>query len=79
MLIKRTSISSGKVRTLEIPVTVPEMEKYAAGTSVEKAFPRLRPILREFIISGMTRSEWLEVFGNDKDMGMTPREVEVIN
>lgn len=78
MLIKRTSISSGKVRTIDIPVTIMEMEKYAAGTPVEKAFPRLKPILREFIVSGMTRSEWLEVFGNDSEMGITSKE-EVIN
>lgn len=78
MLIKRTSISSGKIRTIDIPVTIPEMEKYASGVPVEKAFPRLKPILREFIVSGMTRGEWLEVFGNDEEMGISSKE-EVIN
>ena len=63
MFIARKSLSSGIVRTKDIPVTIEQLASYENGATVEKAFPRLNLIHREFIMTGMTRSEWLETFG----------------
>lgn len=70
MFIARKSIASNRVRTLDVPCSVEELAKYELGMKAEKAFPKLSPAFREFIISGMTRSEWVEVYGeNDPDYG----------
>ncbi len=62
MFIARKSLSSGIVRTKDIPVTIEQLAAYENGEPVEKAFPRLNLIHREFIMTGMTRSEFIEVF-----------------
>jgi hypothetical protein len=73
MFIARKSIATNKVRTLDIPCTPEQLARYEQGESVEKAFPRLNLFHREFIISGMTRSEWLEVFSEqDNGFGKEP-------
>ena len=72
MFITRKSISSGKVRSIDIPITLEQLKLYESGVPLEKAAPKLRPIAREFVISGMTRSEWVQEFGSDEGMGITP-------
>jgi hypothetical protein len=62
MFIARKSLSSGIVRTKDIPVTVEQLTAYENGATVEKAFPRLNLIHREFIMTGMTREEFVDVF-----------------
>lgn len=65
MFIARKSLSSGKVRSLDVPVTVEALAAYELGETPEKAFPRLSLAFREYIMTGMTRSEWVEIFGED--------------
>ncbi len=73
MFIARKSLSSGKVRSLDVPVTVEALAAYELGESVEKAFPRLSLAFREYIMSGMTRGEWVEIFSEkDEGYGRTP-------
>jgi hypothetical protein len=62
MFIARKSLSSGIVRTKDIPVTIEQLTAYENGATVEKAFPRLNLIHREFIMTGMTREEFVDVF-----------------
>lgn len=78
MFIARKSMLNGKVRTLDIPVTPEQLKAYEEGKDVEKAFPRLSLSFREFIISGMTRSDWIEAFSEqDEGYGRTVKELEV--
>lgn len=67
MLITRTSIITGIERTLEIDVTLIEIEKWQSGTLIQFAMPRVSMSDREFIMSGITTEEWLEEFGTEDE------------
>jgi len=78
MFIARRSMLNGKIRTLDVPVTPEQLKAYEDGQDVEKAFPRLSLAYREFIMSGMTRSDWIEAFSEqDEGYGRTVKELEV--
>jgi len=58
MLVQRTSIITGKRRTIEIDVTSEQIKCYREGMLPQFAFPSLTPDQREFIINGTTKQEW---------------------
>ena len=58
MLITRTSMLTGKVATLDLPVTVEQLAEYEAGAFLQDVFRHLPPPEREFIKSGITPEEW---------------------
>lgn len=60
MLITRQSAWSGKVRTLDIPVTHDQLYEWQRGTRIQHAMPNLTPDQREFIMNGITPEEWQE-------------------
>ena len=63
MLIKRTSMITGKERTLDIDVTKEQLaDYYENGRLLQVAFPTLSPSDREFIKTGITDAEWTKVF-----------------
>jgi hypothetical protein len=68
MLITKTSILSGKTRTLDIDITP---EAYAAWKAsrqvVQKAFPHLNDSDREFLVSGITSEEWDSAFSDEEE------------
>jgi hypothetical protein len=72
MLITRKSMVTGKVHTLEIPITEAEAIAYEQGALIQDAFPNLSAAEREFIKTGITAEEWLAVFGEseEKDVGI---------
>lgn len=73
MLIARKSLATNKVRTLEIPCTVEELARYENGERIEVALKKCNLFQREFVMSGMTRSEWIDVFGEeDNAFGKEP-------
>ena len=61
MLIERKSILSGKVRTLDIPVTEEQLELWRSGVLIQNAMPNLSADEREFIMTGITEEEWNEL------------------
>ena len=63
MKITRTSMVSGETRTLDLPVTEEQLNKYASGALLQDAFPQLSPGDREFIKTGITNEEWESLFG----------------
>ena len=65
MLIKRQSVFTGKICTLDIPCTEEQYQKWENGELIQTAMPNLTPDQREFIISGITAEEWHTVFGDD--------------
>jgi hypothetical protein len=67
MIITRTSSVSGKTRSMDLPVTVEQLEHYAAGALLQNAFPNLSADEREFIKTGITAEEWEAIFGTDEE------------
>ena len=68
MKITRTSIVSGKTRTMDLPVTALQMRMYEQRSGlVQEIFPELTEDQREFIMTGMTAEEWNDHFGGDRD------------
>jgi hypothetical protein len=62
MNITRKSIITGKVHTLDLPVTEAQIALYKAGALAQNIFPDLDADGREFIISGITPEEWAATF-----------------
>ena len=62
MRITRTSIYSGVTRTRELPVTQAQLDAHRNGVHAQYAFTDLPAMDREFIISGMTETEWNQLF-----------------
>jgi hypothetical protein len=58
MNITRKSLVSGKLHTLDLPVTEEQLRAYADGALLQDAFPDLAAPLREFIKTGVTPEEW---------------------
>lgn len=68
MIITRKSMVSGIERSLDLPVTEAQLERYyEGGLLLQNAFPNLTPGQREFIKTGITQSEWVEIFGEDEE------------
>ena len=65
MNITRRSQLSGKEHTMFLDITEDQIAAYAAGAFVQDAFPNLTAGEREFIMTGITPTEWDEVFGDD--------------
>ena len=67
MLIAKVSLITKKMNTLDIPIS--EIEYYNfinnSDITVQDAFPNLSAPLREFLITGITPSEWESVFGKE--------------
>ena len=62
MQITRTSPFSGITKSIEIPCTEEQMAAYKDGALIQIAFPDLTADQREFILTGITKEEWDELF-----------------
>ena len=62
MNITKTSSYSGIVRTIDLNVTLEQLQNWQNGMLIYKAMPNLTADEREFIISGVTNEEWEEMF-----------------
>ena len=67
MTITRTSVFTGEVHSIDLPVTEDQMLAYYQGALLQNAFPNLSPEEREFIKSGVTASEWNNIFGAEAE------------
>ena len=67
MQITRTSTVSGITRSLEIPCTEEQMAAYKNGALIQVAFPSLTADQREYILTGITKEEWDELFKETDD------------
>ena len=67
MLLTMTSTLTGKVHTMDLDVTETQLSIYFSGGGLlQNVFPQLTPPEREFIKTGITPTEWEEVFGIDE-------------
>lgn len=60
MEITRTSIFTGVERTIDLPVTLEQLNRWEAGGLIQNVMPNLTPGQREFIMTGVTDEEWDE-------------------
>jgi len=67
MIIIRTSIHSGITRSMDLPVTELQLDAYERGSLLQEAFPNLDADQREFIKTGITKEEWIEIYGPDEE------------
>ena len=65
MKIIRTSLASGKIRSMELEVTQYQLDSWRAGELLQNAFPQLNADEREFIKTGITPSEWEDLNGSE--------------
>lgn len=62
MLITRTSTLSGHISSMDIDVTLEQVASWEQGELVQNAMPNLSADEREFIMTGITPTEWNEMF-----------------
>lgn len=67
MLVTKFSPISGKTNSMELPITEAQLMAHRNGELVQNVFPHLRPEEREFLTSGITPSEWIEMFGEEDE------------
>jgi len=63
MIIDRKSNISGKYHTMVLDVTPEQIARWENGELVQKVFPNLSRVQREFLISGTTEDEWNHMLG----------------
>ena len=62
MIVKRTSIISGRESEMDLPVTQEQIERWSGGELIQRVFPDLTSDQREFLISGITPEEWNSIY-----------------
>lgn len=63
MLITRVSPFSGETNTLDIDASEDMLREWQAGAHIQNVMPHLTPDEREFLMTGITASEWEDTFG----------------
>ena len=64
MLVTKKSPISGKVSSMELPITEVQLEAHRNGELAQNVFPTLSVEEREFLVSGIFPKEWNDLFGN---------------
>lgn len=67
--VTKKSIISGKTNTMELDITQEDLDRYeqVSGLLVQAVFPKLSSSEREFLISGITPTEWNDTFGEEEN------------
>ena len=63
----RTSPISGLNHTMKVDATQEEYRAWLDGTVIQEAMPRLTADQREFLMTGITPSEWDAIYGEDDE------------
>jgi hypothetical protein len=65
MKITRTNpFNAAETSTMDLPVTLDQVDAYMQGVNVQDAFPQLDAAQREFIKTGITDDIWNEIFAD---------------
>ena len=64
MLVTKQSPISGKMNSMELPITEAQLMAHKNGELVQNVFPTLSKEEREFLVSGISPKEWNDLFGN---------------
>ena len=67
--VTKKSIISGKINTMELDINQEDLDRYEqiGGLLVQAVFPQLSSSEREFLISGITPTEWNDTFGEEEN------------
>ena len=65
MDIKRRSPWSKKTSTWRLDVTEEEYNAWRNGMLIQEAMPRLNSNEREFLMTGLTNTDWFDMFKDD--------------
>ena len=65
MDIKRRSPWSKKTSTMRLDVTEEEYNAWRNGMLIQEAMPRLNSNEREFLMTGLTNTDWFDMFKDD--------------
>lgn len=67
MLFSQRSPLTGKINSIDLPLTEEEFEaafeNWQDNVKIQDAFPTLTPAQREFIMTGYTEEDWAKMFG----------------
>jgi hypothetical protein len=63
VIVKRKSPFSGQINTMDLPITMEQIQRWQGGELIQNAMPNLNADEREFLISGITAEEWKQTFG----------------
>ena len=63
MFVQKQSMLSGKTNEMELPITKEQIEDWESGRLIQHAMPHLDEWQREFLITGVTKEEWVKEFG----------------
>ena len=67
MNIKKQSIFTGVTSVMDLDITAEQINRWEEGELVQKVFPYLSIVEREFLITGASPEEQAEFFGTDDD------------
>lgn len=67
MQITRKSQFTGKLRTIDLPITIEQLQRWQNGAHIQVVMPHLTADEREFLITGITGDEWKDLFGDDEE------------
>ena len=67
MIISRKSTYSGIVRSLDLDITQEQLDMWNNGMLIQRAFPHLTADEREFILTGITKEEWYDMYQSKHD------------
>jgi hypothetical protein len=66
--VSRRSPITGTISTMLLDITTPQLESWESGVgNIQNVMPNLDKHEREFLISGCTKEDWINVFGEDDD------------
>ena len=66
MQIVRTSRISGNTNVMDIDITTDQFLSWIDGSLIQDVMPNISADEREFIMTGITPSEWDAMFGEDE-------------
>ncbi len=65
MVITRQSMLTGKMHTMDLPITESQLQQWRQ-TDIQEAMPHLTSDEREFLLSGITKDEWDELLESEE-------------
>ena len=66
MIITRKSRLTGLEQSMEINIEPHQIAAWEGGVLAQDAMPDLTGDEREFVMTGITREEWISVFGENE-------------
>tara|TARA_B110000467_G_C18174034_1_gene396825 strand:- start:140 stop:343 length:204 start_codon:yes stop_codon:yes gene_type:complete len=67
MIIRRQSIITSNINSMNIAVTEEQIKKWQEGMMIQDAMPDLTANEREFLINGVTPDEWKKYMGAEDE------------